>query len=246
MEREIHIYPTSSELIHAVAGKIVGAIQQAVQHNGTCSIALVGGNTPREVYALLATMPYQSRVNWNYVYLFWGDERTVPPNHPESNFGMVQRTLLAHIPIPKANVHRMLGELTPHLAAAEYTAALRRLFKQNLPRFDLILLGLGQDGHTASLFPGTDALEEKDQPAVAVLDPALNTYRVTLTFPVINAAREVVFLVSGRNKAAIVQRVMGVKYPTKELPATMVQPDHGVLHWMLDAEAAELIQEINK
>jgi 6-phosphogluconolactonase len=167
----------------------------------------------------------------------------VPPEHQDSNFRMVQETLLDHIKIPDENVHRIRGEIAPEEAAAEYAELLHTHFKADLPCFDLILLGLGEDGHTASLFPETDAVEEYEKHAVAVFVPKLSAWRVTLTLPVFNAARKVLFLVSGKSKSEIVQRIMSNKQPDKELPATMVNPQNGELHWMLDSEAMVLINK---
>ncbi|MFQ5823126.1 MAG: 6-phosphogluconolactonase [bacterium] len=242
MKSNIQIFATKSELVSAVTEEIINTIEQNSQEKGICNIALAGGNTPREVYALLA-VHHKSRVDWNRVHLFWGDERTVPQDHPDSNFSMVQQALLAHIAIPERNVHRIRGEMAPREAAAEYTAFLSKHFQEMPPHFDLILLGVGEEGHTASLFPGTNALEELNQPVMAVFVPKLNTWRVTLTLPVLNAAREVVFLVAGSSKSNIVKRVMRVEQPTKALPASLVHPEKGTLHWMLDSEAAKLIQK---
>jgi 6-phosphogluconolactonase len=180
-------------------------------------------------------------VDWNGLHLFWGDERMVPPEHQDSNFRMVQQTLLEHIKIPDRNVHRIRGEITPEKSAAEYAELLHNSFRKDSPHFDLILLGIGEDGHTASLFPDTDAIEECERHAVAVFVPRLNTWRVTLTLPVLNAAREVFFLVSGSSKSNIIQRIMNIKQPTKDLPATMVNPENGTLRWMLDSDAVALI-----
>jgi 6-phosphogluconolactonase len=241
MEKKIHIYPNKKELVIGTTKKITHIIEQTLQKNGLCHVVLAGGNTPREVYALLATNLYKNRVDWNRVHLYWGDERTVPPEHPDSNFGMAQQALLALIKIPQENVHRIRGEISPKQAAAEYAELLRGQFQQFPPSFDLVILGVGEDGHTASLFPGTDVLEVMDQPAAAVFVPKLNTWRVTLTLPVLNAAKQVVLLVSGTSKSGIIQRIMNVDKPTEYLPVTLVRPESGRLHWLLDAEAAVLI-----
>ena len=243
MEKRIHVYPNKEKLVAATAERVINLIGQAIQENGLCNIALAGGNTPREVYSMLAANSYRDRVDWNGLHIFWGDERMVPPEHQDSNFRMVQQTLLEHIKIPDGNVHRIRGEITPEQAAAEYTELLHDHFREDSPHFDLILLGIGEDGHTASLFPDTDAIEECERHTVAVFVPRLNTWRVTLTLPVLNAAREVIFLVSGSSKSNIIQRIMSVKQPTKDLPATMVNPENGTLHWMLDSEAAALINK---
>ncbi|MBO1224135.1 MAG: 6-phosphogluconolactonase [Candidatus Scalindua sediminis] len=243
MEKRIHVYPNKEKLVAATTERVINLIGQAIQENGLCNIALAGGNTPREVYSMLAANSYRDRVDWNGLHLFWGDERMVPPEHQDSNFRMVQQTLLEHIKIPDGNVHRIRGEITPEQAASEYAELLHNSFRKDSPRFDLILLGIGEDGHTASLFPDTDAIEECERHAVAVFVPRLNTWRVTLTLPVLNAAREVIFLVSGNSKSNIIQRIMNIKQPTKDLPATMVNPENGTLRWMLDSDAAALINK---
>jgi len=206
-------------------------------------MALAGGNTPREIYSMLAESTYRDRVDWDRLHLFWGDERIVPPEHEDSNFRMVKETLLDHVRIPDGNVHRIRGEVAPEQAAHEYAELLHDHFESDSPRFDIILLGIGEDGHTASLFPGTDVVEECKLYTVAVFVPRLDTWRVTLTFPVLNAAREVLFLAAGKSKSDIVQRIISIKQPSKEFPASMVNPENGTLHWMLDSEAMVLINK---
>jgi 6-phosphogluconolactonase len=243
MNKNIHVYPNKEKLVAATAEHIANSIEQAIQQNGLCNIALSGGNTPGGVFSLLASSPYRERVDWSRLHLFWGDERMVPPEHQDSNFRMVQETLLDHIKIPDENVHRMRGEIAPELAAEEYAELLDVHFKGSSPCFDLILLGLGEDGHTASLFPDTDAVGECEKHAVAVFVPKLSAWRVTLTLPVLNAARKILFLVSGKSKSEILQRIMSNKQPAKEIPATMVNPQNGELHWMLDSDATVLINK---
>lgn len=243
MKKHIHAYPNKQKLITATAERMVNSIVQAIRNNGMCNIALSGGNTPGGVFSLLASGSNRDQVDWDRLHIFWGDERMVPPEHNDSNFRMTQETLLNHVKIPDTNVHRMRGEIAPEVAAAEYAELLHDHFKGSLPCFDLVLLGLGEDGHTASLFPGTDAVQECEKHAVAVFVPELNMWRITLTFPVINAAREVLFLVSGKSKSEIIQRIMSLKQPVKELPASMVDPQNGELHWMLDSDAMVLVNK---
>ena len=246
MGKKIHLYPNKEQLVTATTEHVVNSIGQAIEERGLCNIALAGGNTPREVYSMLAEESYRGRVDWDKLHLFWGDERMVPPEHQDSNFRMVKETLLDHVRIPDVNVHRIRGEIAPEKSATDYAELLHKHFKEDLPRFDLILLGIGEDGHTASLFPGTDAVEECERYAVAVFVSRLGTWRVTLTFPVLNAAREVFFLVSGRSKADTVRRIISIKQPAKEFPASMVNPENGTLHWMLDSEAVVLINKISR
>lgn len=242
MNRQIQIYKTKFELVQAASELFVGAVERTREEGGRCTIALAGGNTPREVYQKLATDPFKRRIDWRKLHLFWGDERTVPPGHADSNFGMARAAMLAQVPIPQANVHRIKGEISPMQAANEYEAELQRAFKSQPIEFDLVLLGIGEDGHTASLFPGTDALTEATKPVTAVYVPKFDKWRVTLTFPVINQAREVAFLIAGKSKAQIVADILELNQPEAKWPASMVQPEEGVLHWLLDAEAAALMK----
>ena len=243
MNKNIHAYPNKEKLVAATTELAANCIEQAIKQNGLCNMALSGGNTPGGIFSLLASNPYRDRLDWSRLHLFWGDERMVPQEHQDSNFRMVQETLLNHIEIPDVNVHRIRGEIAPEKSAEEYAELLGVHFKEDLPHFDLILLGLGEDGHTASLFPETDAVDECEKYAVAVFVPKLSAWRVTLTLPVLNAAREVLFLVSGRSKSEMIQRIISMKQPAKELPATMVNPQSGELHWMLDSEAMVLINK---
>jgi len=243
MKRKLHAYPNKEQMVTATTERVINEIGQAIQERGLCNMALAGGNTPREVYSTLADDPYRDRVDWDRLHLFWGDERMVPPEHEDSNFRMVKETLLDHVGIPDGNVHRIRGEIVPEQAAREYAEFLHNHFKSDSPRFDIILLGIGEDGHTASLFPGTDAVEECKLYTVGVFVPRLDTWRVTLTFPVLNAAREVLFLAAGKSKSDIVQRIISIKQPAKEFPASMVNPEDGTLHWMLDSEAMVLINK---
>ncbi len=243
MKRKIHAYPNKDKLVTAATEHVVNSIGQAIEERGLCNMALAGGNTPREVYSMLADDTCRDRVDWSRLHLFWGDERMVPPEHEDSNFRMVKETLLDHVSIPDGNVHRIRGEIAPEQAAREYAELLHDHFESDSPRFDIILLGIGEDGHTASLFPGTDAVEEGVKHAMAVFVPRLDTWRVTLTFPVLNAAREVLFLASGKSKSDIVQRIISIKQPAKEFPASLVNPENGTLHWMLDSEAMVLINK---
>ena len=242
MKPRIEIYSSKAKLVTAAADMVVAAIAAAVAENGRCAIALSGGSTPREVYRTLATEPWISRVNWQAVHFFWGDERCVPPVHVDSNYRMAYESLLANVPVPPANIHRMAGEIAPEQAAEQYAEQVRAFFGKNAVRFDLVLLGIGEDGHTASLFPGTEVVAETAKIVAAVYAPKLDKWRVTLTLPVINAARQVTFLVAGKTKSRIAAEVLVLDKPEPKWPASMVQPREGELHWLLDAEAAELIE----
>lgn len=216
----------------------------AVSLRDRFSAALSGGATPRILYRYLADPAFSDRVPWEKVHLFWGDERAVPPDHPDSNYRMAYETLISKVPIPPENVRRMEGERSDLEAAAkDYEELLRRFFNlsgDRPPSFDLILLGIGTDGHTASLFPGSPALGEKRRRVVAVEVEKLHSRRLTLTLPVLNRAREVLFLAAGREKAPIVKTILSGPSPN-DLPAGRVRPAGGKRRFLLDREAAALL-----
>ncbi len=238
---EVRIFEDLADLSRAAASLFVDLANEAVRDHEAFRVALSGGSTPKKLYSLLACPEFSMRVPWHVVHLFWGDERCVPPDDPESNYGMVRNVLLQRVPIPATNVHPIHGEIDPGQAAAEYEALLRESFgtdSNKVPRFDLVLLGLGVDGHTASLFPGTSVLEETKRLAIALYVEKLNAHRISLTLPVINRAAVVVFLVAGQGKRSIVASVPGDSGEKAELPAQRVRPTDGKLIWLLDAPAA--------
>jgi len=237
----IHIQKSSEELAHLTVEHIVEILTGAISARGKGSLVLSGGETPRRTYQLLGSEPLKRLVDWNKVHLYFSDERMVPPDHPESNFGMSRHEFIGQIPIPAENVHRMKGECEPAIAAREYSDELHLNYREEIPRFDCVLLGIGEDGHTASLFPGTDAVKERKSIVVALFVPRLNAWRTSLTFPVINNAREVIMLVAGKNKASIVKNIIESPKASLKIPATLVHPRDGILHWMLDSEAASLV-----
>jgi len=205
-------------------------------------VALSGGSTPRATYTLLASDEFAARVDWPRVHVLWGDERCVPPDHPESNYRMARETLLDKIPIPAENVYRIRGELPPDQAATAYQAELEAILG-TIGRFDLILLGMGEDGHTASLFPGTAAIHEQTRWVVAHYVDKLSAWRVTLTPVVINAAARVTFLVSGAGKAERLREVLDGPHQPDVLPAQIVRPTGGRLLWLADAAAAVHVRQ---
>jgi 6-phosphogluconolactonase len=224
----------------AAAAFIVESAIASVADHGTFSVALSGGSTPRAVFARLAEdAAARLQVSWRQIDWWWSDERAVPPRDPASNFRMAFESLLGHVPIDPARVHRLKGEVEPAQAASEYERDLRAAFgasSREIPRFDLMLLGLGADGHTASLFPGTAALVERERLVVANDVPAMRAVRLTFTLPLLNRARRVAFLVSGAEKASILARVL--EGPRGLLPAQLVSPDDGDLVWIVDSAAA--------
>jgi len=234
---EFRVYPDAASLARAAAEHCVTLAAEAIAARGRFAIALSGGSTPRATYALLATEEFDARVDWSRVHVFWGDERCVPPDHPDSNYRMARQALLDKTSIPTENVHRIRGELPPDQAATAYQAELEAVLGAG-GRFDLILLGMGEDGHTASLFPGTAALHEQTRWVVAHYVDKLSAWRVTLTPVAINAAAHVTFLISGAGKAERLQEVLDGPHQPDVLPAQIVRPTDGRLLWLADAAAA--------
>jgi 6-phosphogluconolactonase len=239
---EIRTYPDSDRLARAAAEHFVTLAARGRRGGRRFAVALAGGSTPRAAYALLATEEFAARVDWSRVHVFWGDERCVLPDHPDSNYRMAREALLDKIPIPTENVHRMRGELVPDEAAAAYQAELEAVLGAG-GRFDLILLGMGGDGHTASLFPGAAALHEGARWVVAHYVDKLAAWRVTLTPAAINAAAQVTFIVSGAGKAQRLLEVLAGPYQPDVLPAQIVRPTDGRLLWLVDAAAAAHLRE---
>jgi 6-phosphogluconolactonase len=230
------VLPTAEALAEDAAQRFARAAGDAVQGHGDFVVALSGGTTPRELYARLAAPPYRSSVPWSLVQVLWCDERCVGPDQPASNYRMAREALLDHVPIRAEHVHRIRGEEDPVVAAKAYERTLRTVLRG--ARIDLVLLGLGEDGHTASLFPGAIEVPDGEPWVAARYHAAESMWRVTLTPVVINAAAEVLFLVSGEGKAAIVRRVLEGPRRPQELPAQLVTPVDGRMLWLLDAAAA--------
>jgi 6-phosphogluconolactonase len=240
---EVRIFPDANQLARAAAAEFTQLAKASVREKDLFTVVLSGGSTPKTLYSTLSDEPFRSELPWDRIHFFWGDERPVPPDHPESNFHMAHEALLSKIPVPAENVHRITGEAPDAAAAAqEYEEELRNFFQlgqQRTPRFDLVLLGLGSDGHTASLFPDTRALHEHERLVIANWVEKLNSWRITLTFPVLNNAAKVIFLVSGPEKAAIIRSILKGE---GEYPARLVQPSNGSLLWLLDREAASELE----
>jgi 6-phosphogluconolactonase len=243
------IVAAAAALAESAAEELTRRAEEAVRAHGRFTLALSGGSTPRALYRLLAdaTAPFRDRIDWRAVHVFWSDERCVPPDHAESNYRMAREALLDHVPLPAEHIHRMRGEEPDAArAAAEYEAELAGAFALApgaLPRFDLILLGLGPDGHTASLFPGTAVVHERARWVAAPFVPKFNAFRITLTPPVLNHAAAVMFVVSGAEKAAALAAVMRDDSPADLYPARIVRPEDGALLWLVDRAAAERLEQ---
>ncbi|HSK42922.1 MAG TPA: 6-phosphogluconolactonase [Candidatus Binatia bacterium] len=238
---EIKIVPDAVTLARTAAKEFHQLAEAAVEKRGRFSVVLSGGNTPRAVYSLLATE--HKDLPWDAIHIFFGDERHVPPDDPDSNFRMASESLLSKVPIPGKNIHRIQAELEAEAAAQEYESQLRDFFhltNHDWPHFDLIFLGIGEDGHTASLFPGSKALTERTRRVVANWVEKFKAFRITVTLPVLNHAPEVVFLVSGAGKAQILSQVL--RPGGKKFPAQSVQPQDGRLLWLVDQDAGNLLR----
>ncbi len=237
---EIRVLKTTTDLFEAAATEFAAQASAAVRANGRFTVALSGGSTPKTLYSLLATKP---GIPWDKICIFWGDERHVPPDHPESNYRMANEALLSKVSLRPENIFRIHAEEKDAAAAAQqYELTLKDFFHLSpgeFPRFDLIFLGVGPDGHTASLFPGTAALNETKRLVVSNWVAKFNTDRITFTFPVLNAAAYVIFLLSGADKAATLQEVLENK--AADLPSQKVDPVNGKLIWMVDEPAARTL-----
>jgi len=243
MKPEIRTHSSLEDLSRAAAECICEIAEEAIKERGIFTLVLSGGTTPRLLYEELAKEPYASRVDWQHTHLFWGDERCVPSDNPDSNFSLALQTLISKVDVPPSNIHRIPAATgSPKPVAAEYETTLREFFQAtaagdpstSFPSFDLVLLGIGGDGHTASLFPGDAALEERDRWVVAVdgANASPPVERITLTLPAINKARYVIFLASGSNKREVFQQVVN-NPETSSYPAARVKPS-GRLVWFID------------
>lgn len=241
---QIRVLSTPQELFSAAAEEVVRSANEAINQRGRFSIALSGGSTPRSLFNLLA-INARNTLQWDKMFFFWGDERHVPPTDLDSNYRMANEAMLSKVPVPLGNIFRFPTENPDAAAAADaYEKTLRKFFQlgpHEIPKFDLILLGMGPDGHTASLFPGTDALHEKTRLAIANWVEKLKTFRLSLTLPVLNAGRCVVFLVSGTDKASVLHSVLEENVPGDQYPAKLVQPKEGTLIWLVDRGAASAL-----
>jgi len=246
-ERKISVFPALPDLFRAAAEEFVRASDAAIAAHGRFDVSLAGGSTPKGLYSLLAEEPYRSRVAWDKVHFFFGDERHVPPDHDDNNYRMAWFSLLSKIPAPPWNTHRMATELDDASVAADYCEMILRehfrLKDGEFPRFDLVLLGMGPDGHTASLFPGTTAVNETKRIAVAPWVEKFKSHRVTLTPPVFNNAAQVVFLVAGEDKAQTLVEVLEGGYQPDRLPSQVIRPASGRLLWMVEGSAARLLKK---
>ena len=246
MKPRIEIFTNTAELARAAAHSFLAHSRDAESKRGNFTVALSGGSTPKSLYKLLAdpNEEFRDQLLWDRTHFFWTDERHVGPDHPDSNYRMANEAMLAHVPVPNVNVHRMPGERTnAEEAALDYESEIVTFFaKDGLPRFDLILLGLGTDGHTASIFPGSEVLQEKRRLIAAPWVDKLNSYRLTMTLPLLNNAATIAFLVSGTEKAEILREVL--QGAPSRFPAQEIKPTNGELNWLVDSAAAEKLVDL--
>ena len=245
------VWPTAEAMAMASAKLFAAKVEQAVAGRGIARVALSGGTTPKATFKLLADpdKEFLSTVPWDKLQLFWVDERCVGPDDPESNYGVARELLLSKVPIPEANVFRMEGELDPEEAASRYESTLRNVMKlegAESPAFDLVTLGMGPDGHTASLFPNTAGLDEMGRLVIANHVPQKDTWRISLTWPVINQAAEVAFEIDGEGKADILGEVLTGPRDPERLPSQLIRPSNGKLLFLLDEAAAAKLPVANE
>ena len=245
----IQIFPDRQTLIESAAAYTAELAVKSIRDSGRFTLALSGGNTPRPVYARLTQPPHVGHIDWSRVHIFFGDERCVPPQDERSNYHMARAALLDQVPFPAGNVHRIRGEDQPESAAAQYISELETAFGGSSgagapnSRFDLVLLGMGDNGHTASLFPGLAAVTETSRWVMAQYVEVMTMWRVTMTPVLINAARNVAFLVSGSDKAEVLSKVIEGPYQPVVLPSQAIKPLNGELHWLLDSSAAARLRD---
>jgi 6-phosphogluconolactonase len=248
VQNDIQIFQNTEELAARAANYFVDLTTSKLRKKDSFRVALSGGSTPLSMYSILVQEAVRDRVNWEKVFFFWGDERYVPHDHPESNYGSAHQALFEHLPVPDNHILPINTENSPEQDALAYQETIKQHFEVvdpqiSLPRFDLIYLGMGTDGHTASLFPHSPALEHLDQWVVANHVEALDTWRITMTPTIINAAEYVIFLVRGIDKAERLNEVVNGPYKPAELPAQLIRPEYGQLIWLIDQAASSVLEK---
>jgi len=235
----LHIYKTTDETIKGLADYFIQTVNTAIKEKGRCAVVLSGGNSPKKLYESLASFDYSRQIDWDKIYFFFGDERHVPFTDPGNNGNMVKKALFEPLMIPDANIFYINTAVPPEESAKKYAQRILSYFKNDPVRFDLILLGLGDNAHTASLFPHTPVLKEKKALVSAVYIEELSSYRITMTAALINEAHAIVFLVYGEAKAKAVYNILEGEKDFENYPAQLIIPEEGVMHWFLDEEAAK-------
>ncbi len=243
-EPEVKVFEDPERVARAAASRFAELAREAVAERGLFTVALAGGSTPRRVYELLAGEDFRERIDWRSVHVFFGDERAVPADHADSNYRMASESLLSRVPVPEKNIHRIEGVGDAAANASDYESEMRGLFGEDAvwPRLDLVMLGMGDDGHTASLFPETVALDERRAWVAANWVEKLGAWRVTLTAPAVNAARHVLFLVVGAGKAERLREVLKGERDPARLPSQLIRLEDGTLEWFADRAAAARLE----
>jgi 6-phosphogluconolactonase len=239
---ELHIAKDAQQLSENLAAWLSNYIQEVLQEQERFTLVLSGGSTPKQLYTLLAKSPYKQMIPWEKIHFFWGDERAVPYEDARNNARMAFEVLLNKVDVNPDHIHIMRTDITPTAAAAEYEEILRHYFKNTETTFDLVLLGMGDDGHTLSLFPGTEVVHEKTAWVKAFFLPAQDMYRITLTAPVVNEAACVIFLTTGEAKAMTLKSVIEGTFDAEKFPSQLIRPQDGELHWFVDEAAASAME----
>lgn len=240
-KNNISVFQTAEALAQATAELIVKISMQAIEKRGRFVMSLSGGTTPEYLFTLLAKPAFRDQIPWNKTYIFWGDERFLPSDSKLNNANSAKILLLDHIAIPLKNINPISVEIEPDKAAKQYENVIKKFFKKDSPRFDLILLGLGENGHTASLFPGSDVVFENKKLVSEVYVAEQQMYRITMTPALINQAYNIIFLVEGKRKAGILKAVLNDQYQPEKYPAQVINPEDGNLYWFVDKKAAALL-----
>ncbi len=235
---KLHIYKSPEDLSIAVAEWVTDYIQSVLAKNNRFTIALSGGSTPQKLHTLLAASPYKEKINWTKMHIFWGDERAVSFTDDRNNAKMAYDTLLNHLAVPAEQIHVMRTDIDPEAAAAAYEKILHSYFDETDTSFDLVLLGMGDDGHTLSLFPGTEIVHEKTAWTKAFFLQAQDMYRISLTAPIVNKSASVAFLAAGKNKSKTLEQVLEGAIQPDLYPSQLIKPVNGELHWFVDEAAA--------
>lgn len=244
MKTDVQIFDTPEELALAVSSELNLMVNSQSLIGGRLNIVLSGGSTPKVLLRMLAQPPHNDKIDWTKINFFWGDERCVAPNHPDSNYGVAKETFLNHVAVPDGHVFRIRGEENPQQESSRYAEIIRTVVKNKnhmFPQFDWIFLGIGDDGHTASLFPGADTLRERDGICTVAQHPVTQQKRITLTLPVLNNASRITFLVTGVSKCKVVKEILQKLNEYQAYPAAMVKPISGALEWFLDKTAASAL-----
>jgi 6-phosphogluconolactonase len=239
---ELHICKDADELSNAVCNWMSDYISATLEKQSIFTIALSGGSTPKKLHKILASSPHKEKINWEKMHFFWGDERAVPFEDERNNARMAYDTLLNSVPVPASQIHVMRTDISPEDAAIQYEQLLHQYFDQKQHSFDLVLLGMGDDGHTLSLFPGTDIIYEQNAWVKAFLLSSQNMYRISLTAPIVNRSACIAFLATGSNKAGTLKQVLEGEFQPDIYPSQLIMPENGQLHWFVDEAAATQLE----